>query len=206
MANEHGYYIFKIPFIPLDFTLDLDVIKLENKHPQKLLFPNSLFGIHVDVYSKYRLLNQYKFKLSKNIFRNRNLKILHVYESCMEIVTIKVQSINFLLDSMIIIKNIQSNGFMTYYDYLNMISLHMYITNKKYRVNELYFQTFPATLWRSGYPRLIFTDVRDLNAFSVIRYMKTLINKNYTPIYGNLIEHFRNIAYRLGEDFLASLL
>lgn len=209
IIDRCGYRMIKIPYMPLDLTLDLDVVDLEGVRHREVLLTNSSFGIRLDIYSKYSIYNQYGTRLNNNVSKPRYLKLIRLEGSKAEIANIRVPSIDIITDAKLILKNILSNRFITYYDYLNITLLRKQTAasnEEKCDTKMLPFRTIPISLLRGQYPKMIIEDIGELSFALVLKFIKALINTSYTPVYGNLIKHFKAIAYKLGEFELASII
>jgi len=158
------------------------------------------FNIFLDVYSFSRLQKQLNL-----------CNISHLKESCIpqtrellylaikdgfkvEIKKATVQGLNELIDYCLFVNNIAEKGFILYYDYLNL-RRYMNILRDSVVAKRLnYYSTkFPPPI--KIYPSLL---LRSINLSTLFRFLKMIIDTNYTPVYGNMTEYVRKVASDLG--------
>jgi hypothetical protein len=205
IGKKNNYLFIKIPAIPVDLTHDIDVVLYDGC---TLNIRSQYFSIFFDVYSLNSL--QHKLDICNNpqlkrsyIPQTRELPYLVIKDDFrVEVKKVTVQGLNELIDYYLLISNIVENGFILYYDYLN---LRQYMNILKNSVVEKslnhYFArfSFPSKV----YPSLL---LRSINLSTLIRFVKMIISTDYTPAYGNMIEYVRRVASDLGLKKLASLL
>jgi hypothetical protein len=205
ISKRNNYLFIKIPAISVDLTHDIDVIS-HNDRPMNI--KSHFFGLFPDVYSLNRLQHQLDLCSITQLKGNRILQTRKLFYLVIkngfkvEIKTITVQGLNELIDYCLFLNNIAENGFILYYDYLN---LRQYINNLKNpvikKLSNHYLARFP--LLSKTYPSLLF---RSINFSALFRFLKMTINTNYTPAYGDMIEYVRGVASDLGLKKLAGVL
>jgi hypothetical protein len=203
LGRRNNYIFIKIPFITIDLTRDIDVVSYHNCLEMKTTF----FKMSFDYYSLGRLRHQLNVcnlrQLNNiNILKPREFYYFDVKnEFKVEIKKMTVLGFNEDIDYCLLVNNIIENGFILYYDYLN---LKLYKILKKAinnRVESKCVTVFPL----NRYPLPL---IRPLN-FSLstfIRFVKMVLDNNYTPAYGYMIKYVRDVALNLKLKKLAGVL
>jgi hypothetical protein len=207
IGKKNNYLFIKVPVIPVDLTRDVDVIP-HNSHPTDI--KSQFFNIFFDVYSFNGLQHQYQLDLhnisqlkGSHILRTRELlyPVIKDGDFKVEIRKVSVQGLNEHIDYYLFIKNIAENGFILYYDYLN---LRQYKNILKSLVMEklldYYLIRFPLS---KSYPSLL---LRSVSSSTLFRFLKMITNTDYTPVYGNMIGYVRKVASDLGLKKLVDAL
>jgi hypothetical protein len=204
-AKKSKCLFIKIPAIPLDLTRDIDVVSYDSS---LMNIRSRFFNIYFDVYSLSRvkkqlnLCNVSHLKESR-MLQTRELLYLAIKDGFkVETKKVTVQGLNELIDYGLILNNIVENGFILYYDYLNL-RRYMNILRDCVVAKRLncYFTKFSSPI--KIYPSLL---LGSINLSALTRFIKMILDTNYTPVYGNMIEYVRKVASDLGLKKLAGSL
>jgi len=222
IVEASGGLFMKLPLIPLDLTTDLDVIfldglnRIHNIHQIDKV--TRVFKLKVDVYTKERLCREYKVcHLNDDCLTRRVLKLVYFEGREPKVDKIKVMGLDIGIDAYIMFRNVLTNGFITYYDYINLVSLMRYLSGmprfyngleKDRPMKEQLAIMMVPNLLRYKYPALILHKDISTNVMirNLVKFIKSLIIYNYTPVYGDLIQYFRGVTNRLGKGELSRLL
>jgi hypothetical protein len=204
LGRRNNYIFIKIPFITIDLTRDIDVISYHNRLEMKTTF----FKISFDYYSLERLrhqLNACNFHQLNDtgILKPREFYYFDVKnEFKVEIKKMTVLGFDENIDYCLLVNNIIENGFVLYYDYLNLklykIMLKKTINN---RIESKGITVFPS----SRYPLPLIRPL-NLSLSTFTRFVKMMLDNNYTPAYGYMIKYVRDVALNLKLKKLAEVL
>jgi len=123
LGKKNNYVFIKIPSITIDLTYDIDVISIFNR----LEIRTKFFKLSFDHYSLERLRYQLKnlcnfYQLSDiSILKPRDFYYFDVKnEFKVEIKKMEVIGLSEIIDYCLLVNNIIENGFISYYDYVNL--------------------------------------------------------------------------------------
>jgi hypothetical protein len=205
IGKKNNYLFIKIPAIPVDLTRDLDVVICEGNSTN---IKSRFFNVFFDVYLPDRFQRQLKicnisWSQRNHILRTREFLYLVVKDNFRtEIKRVSVRGLNEFIDYYLLVNNILGNGFVLYYDYLNLRGYTNMLRNLVAERPLKYYSTkfsFPSKI----YPSLL---LRSINLSNLSKFLKMIIDTNYTPVYGNMIEYVRRVALDLGLKKLAGVL
>jgi len=207
LGREKSYVFIKIPLIPADLTRDIDAIS----HYECLNEKTPYFNISFDFYTIKRLKSQLRncnFSLQKRVLKNRDYLFFIIGDDLkVRVKRIPVWGFDEVIDYCMLVNNITSNGFILYYDYLNLASYKNVLMKRHFiglkDLNSYVSlnKTFPS----ARYPLPLLKPL-NLSLTTFTRLAKSTINVNYTPIYGDMIAYIRNVALKLKLRKLASAL
>jgi len=221
LVKAYNAYVIKVPLVPMDLTADLDVVVLDRTSRSQSLSQiaesTPIFKLKLDVYkldvnTMRSFCRQYRIcHLSDNDFTYRTLRLVYFENFAPRLYEIKIPGLVADLDALITFRNILMNGFVTYYDYINLMKYIAFITSRvreSQRKEHFVVSMMPVNPYRYRYPALIIHKDALVEGIpgNLMKFLKALINSNYTPVYGDLIQRFRKIACRLGKRELCELL
>jgi hypothetical protein len=205
IGKKNNYLFIKIPAIPVDLTRDIDVVTCEGNSTN---IKSRFFDIFFDAYLLDRLQRQLKicnipWSQGNHILRAREFLYLVIKDDFRtEIKRVPVRGLNEFIDYCLLVNNILGNGFVLYYDYLNLRRYTSMLRNLTAEKSLKYYSTelsFPSKI----YPSLL---LKSINLSNLFKFLKMIIDTDYTPVYGNMIEYVKRVALDLGLKKLAGAL
>jgi hypothetical protein len=205
LGKKNNYLFIKIPAIPVDLTRDLDVVTCEGSSAN---IKSRFFNIFFDAYLPDRLKRQLKicntsWSQGNYIQHAREFLYLVVKDGFRtEIKRVSVRGLNEFIDYYLLINNILKNGFVLFYDYLNL-SRYTSLLRNLVGEKSLKYYSIKFSIPSKIYPSLL---SKSINLSNLLKFLKIIIDTNYTPVYGNMIEYVRRVALDLGLKKLAGAL
>jgi len=203
LGRRNNYVFIKIPFITIDLTRDIDVISYHNHLEMKTTF----FRVSFDYYSLERLRRQLNVcnlhKLNDtDILKPREFYYFDIKNGFkVRINKMTVLGFNEDIDYCLLVNNIIENGFVLYYDYLNLKLYKMFKKTINNRVESKGVTVFPS----NRYPLPLIRPL-NLSLSTFTRFVKMMLDNNYTPVYGYMIKYIRDVALNLKLKKLAGVL